>query len=87
MRQESVVSRMESVVGHLGHDTVCVISTNDLRDILDRYKKLEALLRVALPFIDDAMDAHSIMSESAATEACRRIVAEIRSECGGMCGV
>ena len=44
--------------------------------------QLRAVLSDALPFIDDAADAHEVMNESAASDACREIVSRARSLLG-----
>ncbi len=41
--------------------------------------KCEEALRRAMPFIDDAEDAHSVMSESSVTDECRSVVADARA--------
>lgn len=41
--------------------------------------RCEAALRRALPFIDDAEDAHSVMSESSVTDECRSVVTDARA--------
>lgn len=44
----------------------------------DALLKCAEALRKALPFIDDALDAHSVMSESAVTDECKQVVSEAR---------
>ena len=45
---------------------------------VNAHEDLVRAINALLPFVDDAMDAHSVMSESAVTEACRTAVATAR---------
>lgn len=45
---------------------------------VNAHHELIRAINALLPFVDDAMDVHSVMSESAVTEACRTAVAMAR---------
>jgi hypothetical protein len=46
---------------------------------VNAHSKLVELLERALPFIDDAADAHSVMSETCLAKECLQVVADIKA--------
>ena len=64
--------------GHIEKETAAANGALIVRAV-NAHDALVEALKACLPFIDDALDAHSVMSQSALTDECRAAVALARN--------